>query len=94
MPYNIIISEAAKNEIIDALFWYKKQEKKLSGQLGNSITTAVKSIKTNPLKTQIKYIDTRIHFLNKFPYGIHYTISNFNIIIIAFYHTSRNINKL
>ena len=47
-------------------------------------------IKKNPLSFQKKHKTTRVRYLNRFSFGIHYNISGEKIEILAVLHTSRN----
>lgn len=90
MRYSITISEAAETDIRNAFLWYGKQQKNLDNTFERIISKAIKSIQENPLKTQIRYKKTRVFFLSKFPYGIHFNITESNILIVAVFHTSAN----
>ena len=93
MKYSIIISEIAEQEISEAFFWYEDQKDDLGSVFKQGIYQVIDKISNNPFVFQIRYLDVRIAFLYKFPYGIHYTL-NYNIItIIGVYHTSRNPKK-
>ncbi len=48
----------------------------------------VRHIQKNPLKIQIRYEQIRVSFLKKFPYGIHFNVTENIILIIAVFHTA------
>lgn len=56
----------------------------------NSISKTIQQIQKNPLKVQIRYNTIRVAILSKFPFGIHYTVRENEILIIAVFHTSEN----
>lgn len=64
--------------------------------LGNEFVATVKlefrTILKNPLLFEIKYKNTRIAFMKRFPFGIHFEIQeNTNYIVVkGVYHTARN----
>ncbi|WP_092173653.1 type II toxin-antitoxin system RelE/ParE family toxin [Cyclobacterium xiamenense] len=58
-----------------------------------NVYQAVNNIQNNPLKFQIRYGSTRISFLRKFPYGIHFQINDNQILILAIFHTSQDSEK-
>jgi hypothetical protein len=60
--------------------------------LKKQVTKTIQNIKKNPLKFETRYQQNRITFTKKFPYGIHFTISNKTITIVAVFHTSQNPN--
>jgi len=90
--YSISIAEAAENDIKEAFLWYENQKDGLGALFEKYILDAFDSITGNPLKTQIRYSNTRIFFLKKFPFGIHFNVDKGekHILIIAVFHTSRN----
>jgi len=47
-------------------------------------------IKKNPGIFSKKYRSTRVRYLKKFPYGIHYILKGNTVDILAILHTSRN----
>jgi len=93
MPYTIQITHAAKKDIRDAFIWYDQQRKTLGTSFENNIVKAIKSIQDNPFSFQKRYGQTRICFLKRFPYGIHYQLKGNEILIIAIFHTSLNPEK-
>jgi len=94
MTYSIRIAEAAENDIREASLYYEDQKDNLGNSFENHVNEAVDNILSNPLKTQIRYGNTRTFFLKKFPYGIHYQINESHILIVAVFHTSQDSEKL
>ena len=92
MSYTIFISEAAEWDIREAFLWYQEQKVSLGVDFEKQVTKTIKNIKKNPLKFQTRYQQKRIAFTKKFPYGIHFTISDKTITIVAVFHTSQNPN--
>lgn len=95
MAYSIEITEAAESDIREAFLWYEDQKDDLGSLFEDYVTRGVDSIQNNPLKTQTRYGNTRIFFLEKFPYGIHFQANEEekSILIIAAFHTSRDPEK-
>lgn len=95
MTYSISIAEAAENDVREAFLWYADQKESLGIRFEQHVSKAVDSIQRNPLKTQIRYGNTRVFFLKKFPYGIHFRLNQDqkSILIIAVFHTSRDSAK-
>tara|TARA_R110002074_G_scaffold43285_1_gene112992 strand:+ start:582 stop:884 length:303 start_codon:yes stop_codon:yes gene_type:complete len=92
MPYSISIAEVAENDIRKAFLWYEEQKTNLGSLFGQHVSKAVESIQANPLKTQIRYANTRIFFLKKFPFGIHFRVNETKnqVLIVAVFHTSKD----
>lgn len=90
MKYSLVIAEAAENDIRIAFLWYEEQQEKLGGEFERQISKALASIQDNPLKAQVRYASTRVFFIRKFPFGIHYIIREEDILVLAVFHTSQN----
>ncbi len=90
MNYRLTISEAAEDDILQAFLWYEQQLPNLGDRFEKHISSATLTILENPLKFEIRYGRTRICFLKKFPYGIHFVLNEYEILIVAVFHTSRN----
>ena len=93
MNYTLSITEAAEDDIRLAFLWYQEQRSQLGTAFERSVSKAVSSIQDNPLKHQIRYGVTRVFFLSKFPYGIHFNVHEKDILIVAVFHTSQNPEK-
>jgi len=93
MTYSIDIAEAAEDDVRKAFLWYEEQKEELGSTFENHFDTAVDSIQSNPLKTQTRYEDTKVFFLKKFPYGIHFQVKDSVILIVAVFHTSQDPEK-
>ena len=92
MPYSITIANAAEDDIQAAFMWYEEQQARLGSLFAEKVHQAVDSIQRNPFKTQIRYGNTRVFFLDKFPYGIHFQVEEEHntILIVAVFHTARD----
>jgi plasmid stabilization system protein ParE len=93
MAYTLHIAEAAEGDIREALLWYEEQMEGLGYNFEKHISKALDSLREKPLKNQIRYGSVRMFFLKKFPYGIHFYVSDNNILIVAVFHTSRDPEK-
>jgi len=93
MAYSISIAETAEDDIRQAYLWYEEQKQSLGDTFEKYISKAVDSIQNKPLKNQIRYQGTRVFFLKKFPYGIHFNVSGKHILIVAVFHTSLDPEK-
>ena len=95
MAYAIDIAKAAEDDIREAFHWYEDQKDNLGSLFEDHINKSIVSIQNNPLKTQIRYGNTRVFFLEKFPYGIHFQANEqeMTILIVAVFHHSRDSDK-
>ena len=67
----------------DAFLWFEDQKDNLGLTFEKHISKIIQTIQKNPLKIQIRYNQTRVAFLKKFPYGVHFNIIENEIIIVA-----------
>lgn len=93
MTFHLIISDGAQQDISDIFNWYTQKSIVVAENFENEISELIDSIEDNPFKIQVKYQQIRVAFLKKFPHGIHFTIKDDSITIIAVFHTSRNPQK-
>jgi toxin ParE1/3/4 len=84
------IAKAAEKDLHEAFIWYEEKETRLGQRFEKSVKSAFGSILNNPLQFPIRYGETRVCFLDRFPYGIHYRVRQNEIIIAAVFHTSQN----
>jgi toxin ParE1/3/4 len=88
MTYIVSISQQAEDDLREIFLWYEDKKLGLGLVFRDFFETAISSIKLNPLQFQVRYHRIRIKFMEKFPYGIHNTVVNSEIIILAVFHTS------
>ena len=91
--YSLSISETAERDIRDAFLWYEDQKINLGLTFEKHISKIIQTIQKNPLKIQIRYNQTRVAFLKKFPYGVHFNVLENEILIVAVFHTSKSPQK-
>ncbi len=72
MAYSVSISGAAETDVRDAFLWYEEQMPGLGEVFREHFTEALKRLNAAPLEIQVRYGDTRVLFLPKFPYGMHF----------------------
>ena len=93
MTYSVEIAEAAEKDVREAFLWYEDQKESLGSRFENYIKKTIDSIQANPLKSQIRHGTTRVLYLDKFPYGIHFQVIENRILIVAVFHTSQDSEK-
>ena len=77
-------------DILDAFTWYESQLNGLGKDFENCLEAGFDLIQTNPLLFQKRYKDFHIHFIGRFPFGIHYLIEGDLIKIFGVFYTSRS----
>lgn len=90
MSFEVILLPELLEDLQDAYFWYEEQRIGLGDDLEQEFYDLIATTRSNPLLLQIRYSQIRIAWLNRFPYGIHFYVSDKCIFVSAFIHTSRN----
>lgn len=88
----IIYTHSVKADLKEINQWYSRIDKKIWSFFIKEFYLKINFISENALASEIKYDVSRIVFLRKFPYGIHYQFNEFKneVEIYAVFHTSRN----
>ena len=80
----------ATNHLKDAKRYYKLTKVKgLNTRFSKAIRATIKHILDNPGVHAIRYNNVRIAYTDRFPYGIHYTVGEMSIIIVAIIYETR-----
>ena len=90
--YRIIIDTDVLTDIQHAVDWYNEQKTGLGEEFFFAFEKETQLLKQSPYICAIKYDYIRCKLIRKYPFLIHYSISEqFQTIIIAgVFHTSRN----
>lgn len=84
MTYNIRISKQAKADIRRAVYHYESVY--LADDYLSDLNTQIQYIRQNPYLFQIYYRRIRKCHFKRFPYSIHYTISDSSVDIFRVIH--------
>lgn len=87
--YQLFVRNIAEIDTQEILFYYDKISVNLSTQFMQELFEIFDILKQNPFLFVVKYKNTRIAFLKKFPYGVHYKIDGNKIHILTILHTKR-----
>lgn len=86
MKFEIQISDETERDTTEAFLWYEKQKSGLGICFEESLDIAFHLIISDPFICQVRYRKIRIFFINKFPYGIHFLISDYTIKVVPVFH--------
>jgi len=90
MNYEIAFYDEALIDLRDAILWYNSELEGLGQDLETQFYNALPIIAKGPNHYQIRYLNCRVFWLKRFPYGIHYFVDNNLIVITALVHSGRN----
>ncbi|MBS1526594.1 MAG: type II toxin-antitoxin system RelE/ParE family toxin [Bacteroidetes bacterium] len=85
-----MISDESRLDILEAYSWYESRRPGLGNDFELCLEAGLNQIERNPLLFQKRYRQLHIHFIDRFPYGIHYLIDNDTVKVIGVFHTSMN----
>jgi toxin ParE1/3/4 len=88
--YKLLISDESRLDILDAFSWYESKRTGLGKDFELCLEAGLYQIRHEPLLYQKRYKNLHIHFIDRFPYGIHYLIEKDLIKVFGVFHTSRN----
>ncbi len=86
----VVVEPRARLELAEASDWYDAQDKSLADELLHTFAQTIRSIVENPFQYQIIRGKARRANLGKFPYGLIYTVSDDEIVIISCFHGRRH----
>ena len=80
----------AKNDIQEIITYFDEINPKIADSFLEDLFIEFQVIKQDPLIFAVKYRNTRVRFMKRFSYGIHYVFLDKIIQVLAVFHTSRN----
>jgi plasmid stabilization system protein ParE len=90
MPCRIVLTAAAKADILDALDWYSERAPTVIPLIRAAQRGTFRRIATNPQQFPAGAENTRHALLRQFPYVVVFRVADNTAYIIAFFHTSRD----
>lgn len=89
MNYSLRIASVAEQDLTIAFKWYEKQKQGLGKLFEQEVVYSFSRVADNPKLYQVRYGKVRIFWLKRFPFGIHYTITKNEILVLAVFHSSQ-----
>lgn len=90
MTYQLVVKPKAEYDLQDGWEWYEQQKTGLGDRYLDSIDSLFLSIRSNPLKYQLKYKSIRMALAKPFPIAVYYTLDKEKIFVLAVLSTYRN----
>lgn len=75
MAFKSLISNNAKSDIQEAIFWYNDQQDELGKKFLQFVNKKISDLCITPGIGSIRYDNVRCTMVKAFPYIIHYTIN-------------------
>ena len=90
MTHTVRIRPDAEWDIEDAARWYESQQRGLGRAFLDSVSETLHLIQENPLAFPRVHRDSHRALIRRFPFGVHFVISEDAIVVIAVMHGSRD----
>ena len=90
MTRRLVVLPQARLELAEASDWYDAKDKRLGDELLHTFQRTLESVLQNPFQYQVIRGRARRANLDKFPYGLIYTVSDSEIVIVLCFHGRRN----
>ena len=90
MIHEMTIRAEAQIEMIEAFIWYETKGEGLGDEFLRAVEATLAALKRNPMGYPSAFKKIRRALLRRFPYGIFYFVENFQIVVIACFHSSRD----
>ncbi|MFL9826304.1 type II toxin-antitoxin system RelE/ParE family toxin [Rhodoplanes sp. SY1] len=90
MKRHVVVRPQARLELAAASDWYDEHAPGIGDELLRAFETTVAALAQNPFRFQVIHRNLRRVGMGKFPYGLFYTVSDTDIIIVACIHGSRD----
>ncbi|MBI1307467.1 MAG: hypothetical protein GC181_12770 [Bacteroidetes bacterium] len=74
MKYSLLIDKAAEQDIADTISWYNEQQHGLGNEYLEELKSALERLRENPLLFRIRYRNTRMVLLKRFPFFAHFYV--------------------
>ncbi|WP_026452641.1 type II toxin-antitoxin system RelE/ParE family toxin [Aequorivita capsosiphonis] len=89
--YKLRIRILAQKDADEIYEYYHLLNSTLANRFLHSLYSELDALIENPELYQLKYKTTRVRYLKKFPFGIHYRVVDEKFIeVLSIIHTSRN----
>lgn len=90
LPRKVTIDPEAEAEITQAASWYASQRVGLDDSLLLALDAALECIARHPSRYAIVDEPIRRVLLDRFPYGVFYVVRRYDVLVLAFHHSSRD----
>ena len=90
MPYRVVFTQSAKQDVREARDWYDRTSIELGTAYVNEVLSVTDRIVSNPTQFAEVYRDIRQSRLKRFPYVVSFRFRNEQVEILAVLHGHRD----
>jgi plasmid stabilization system protein ParE len=88
--FQLLIRSLAREDIQQIVDYYDNISTQIADAFLDDLYSDLSFISQYPMACQIKYRQTRVKYMRKFPFGVHYQINESKVNVLAVLHTSQN----
>lgn len=89
MKYDVVLSDEARLNLQETSDYYLLISTSLNQRFEEDLDSCIASLKKDPFLYQERYRNIRVAYLDNFPFGIHFIITENTIHILKILHTKR-----
>ena len=86
--YRLTVRPRAVAQAREQFLWYEKKVAGLGDAFLEAVDRCIHRIHAEPLLFQKRYMDVRVAFTDRFPFGVFYLVAGQDVVILAIFHTS------
>lgn len=90
MTRKFVIRPEAEAEVIEAATWYEQKSQTLAARFAQEFRSTLTNVVNNPYLYQLIDDEIRRAPVTGFPYGVLYTVSADEIVILSCFHGRRD----
>ena len=90
MKQEVIVRPEARDELLDAYYWYEEKRSGLGEEFLLVVDAAIEQIRRSPEMHPIVHRNVRRVLTRRFPYGVFYVVEPEHIVILAVFHGHRD----
>jgi plasmid stabilization system protein ParE len=85
-----VVRPQAEAELDEAAAWYSERSRGLGAEFVRVVDAALSSIARTPLQFPLVTASIRRAVLRRFPYSIHFRVTEEEIVVISVFHSRRD----
>lgn len=90
MTYTLQFLPEVEEDVINGYAWYETKSRGLGEDFLRMFYASSNELSWNPLFYPKVYQDFRRRLIRRFPYAIYFTIEDYRIIVVGFFHCARS----
>jgi len=86
--YRLVVRPRAVAQARKQYAWYEQRLVGLGEAFLAAIDRCIKRIEAEPLLFQKRFMDIRVAFTDRFPFGVFYIVEGDDVVVLAIFHMS------